>query len=265
MKSAAETKKIVKKTYGGIAKEKGSGCCGPASCCGPDLGVNFADDYQGLAGYAPEADLGLGCGLPVPFAGIREGDTVLDLGSGAGNDVFVARNLVGPSGRVIGVDMTEDMVDLAKKNAARLGADNTEFHLGEIEALPLSDGVVDVAVSNCVLNLVPDKEKAFAEIHRVLRPGGHFCISDIVLEGELPPELAEAATLYSGCVSGAMQQDDYLAVIDAAGFENVEVKAAKEIVLPDEFVREAAGEDGLALWREESVKILSLTITGHRR
>ena len=145
-----------------------------------------------------------------------------------------------------------------------LGADNAEFHLGEIEAMPLPDGEVDVVVSNCVLNLVPDKEKAFGEILRVLRPGGHFCISDIVLEGELPPELAEAAALYSGCVSGAMQKDDYLAVIDAAGFEDVEVKAAKEIVLPDAVILEAAGEEGLAAWRDRAVRILSLTITGHK-
>lgn len=262
MKDAAETRKMVEKTYGDIARGRAGSCCGPTSCCGPDLQVDFADDYGGLDGYAPEADLGLGCGLPVPHAGIREGDTVLDLGSGAGNDVFVARSLVGETGRVIGVDMTADMVTLARENAARLGADNAEFHLGEIENLPLPDGEVDVAVSNCVLNLVPDKAAAFAEIRRVLRPGGHFCISDVVLQGELPAELAEAAMLYSGCVAGAMQKDDYLAVIAAAGFRDVEVVAAKEIVLPDAFVRDAAGESGLNAWRAAGVKILSITVTG---
>jgi len=226
--------------------------------------VDFADRYEDLAGYVPEADLHLGCGLPVPLAGIRPGDTVLDLGSGAGNDVFVARAVTGPEGRVIGVDMVADMVALARENAGRLGADNVEFHLGEIEDLPLPDATVDVAVSNCVLNLVPDKAAAFAEIFRVLRPGGHFCISDIVLEGDLPEVLREAAALYTGCVAGARRRDEYLAAIAAAGFEDVEVMAQREIALPDDLVREAAGEDGLAAWRAGGTIIRSLTVRGTR-
>lgn len=267
MKDTAEIKNIVKQKYGEIAKARSESgqpgcCCGPTSCGDPTLGVNFADGYQDLDGYVPEADLSLGCGLPVPYAGIRAGDTVLDLGSGAGNDVFVARAVVGSAGRVIGVDMVPDMVERAKVNATRLGARNVEFHLGEIEDLPIADNEVDVVVSNCVLNLVPDKATAFGEIHRVLKPGGHFCISDIVLEGELPADLADAAIMYTGCVAGAQQKGDYLATIAAAGFTDVEIKTAKEIVLPDDLVFGAVGEGGLANWQAGGVAIRSLTVVG---
>lgn len=269
MKDAAEVKNIVKEKYTEIAKarpddQSGSGCCGPTSCCDPTLGVNFADGYQDLDGYVPEADLSLGCGLPVQYAGIREGDTVLDLGSGAGNDVFVARAVTGSSGRVIGVDMVPDMIERAKVNAAKLGAKNVAFHLGEIEALPIADDEVNVVVSNCVLNLVPDKGAAFGEIHRVLKPGGHFCISDIVLEGDLPEDLADAAIMVTGCVAGAQQKDEYLATIAAAGFKDIEIKAAKDIVLPDDLVREAVGEEGLVSWLAGGVAIRSLTVVGRK-
>jgi len=261
MKNAADVKKIVKEKYGEIAKARGGSCCGPTPC-DPTLGVNFAEGYQELDGYVPEADLNLGCGLPVPYAGISAGDTVLDLGSGAGNDVFVARAVTGDAGRVIGVDMVPDMVERAKENAAKLGAENVEFHLGEIEALPVAADEVNVVVSNCVLNLVPDKEAAFGEIYRVLKPGGHFCISDIVLDGELPADLADTAIMYSGCVAGAQQKDEYLKTIAAAGFTDVEVKTARDIVLPDDLVRDAVGDQGLADWLASGVAIRSLTVVG---
>lgn len=262
MKDAADIKNIVKEKYGEIARARGGlSCCGPTPC-DPTLGVNFAEGYENLAGYVAEADLNLGCGLPVPVAGIRRGDTVLDLGSGAGNDVFVARAVVGSEGRVIGVDMVEDMVARARENAAKLGARNVEFHLGDIEDLPLPAAAVDVVVSNCVLNLVPDKQATFGEIFRVLKPGGHFCISDIVLEGDLPEDLKDAAIMVSGCVAGAQRKDDYLATIAAAGFEQVEIKAAKDIDLPEDLVREAVGDEGLQDWRSRGTALRSLTVVG---
>lgn len=257
-----EIKQVVREKYGEVARTGGScGCCGGTDALG---GVNFADDYTQLAGYVPDADLGLGCGLPTRDAFIRPGDTVLDLGSGAGNDVFVARALCGPTGRVIGVDMVPAMVERARANAARLGADNVTFHLGEIEALPLDDACVDVVISNCVLNLVPDKARAFAEIRRVLRPGGRFSVSDIVLAGELPPGVRESATLYAGCVAGALQEQEYLDVIAAAGLVDVQVRSRKRIDLPDEVVAQALAPQQAAAFRASGAGIWSLTVTGRR-
>ena len=270
MKKENELKQIVKEKYGAIAADSGS-CCGSGTgsgsgngCgCGPEV-VNFSEGYKGLDGYVAEADLGLGCGLPTEFAGIEEGQTVLDLGSGAGNDVFVARSLVGPAGKVIGVDMVPRMVDLAKAAAVRLDAGNVEFLEGEIEELPLENETVDVAVSNCVLNLVPDKAKAFAEIHRVLKPGGHFCISDIVLDGELPAELAAAASLYAGCVSGAVQHNEYLDIINRAGFHDVVVRSQRKLDLPDEILSEHLDEETILKFRKSGVGIFSVTVVGWR-
>ncbi|MBU8869520.1 MAG: arsenite methyltransferase [Gemmatimonadales bacterium] len=267
MEKNNELKQMVKEKYGAVAAGGGS-CCGPGSGCGcgtASAGVNFSEPYAGLDGYVAEADLGLGCGLPTEFAGIEKGQTVLDLGSGAGNDVFVARSLVGSNGRVIGVDMVPRMLELAKANAARMGVENVEFLEGEIENLPLDDEVVDVAVSNCVLNLVPDKRKAFIEIFRVLKPGGHFCISDIVLEGELPAELEEAAALYAGCVSGAMQRKDYLDTIAQAGFQDVAVRSQRQLDLPDETLGEHLGEEAIRTFRSSEVGIFSVTVMGWRR
>jgi len=226
--------------------------------------VNFSEGYAGLDGYAKDADLGLGCGLPTEWAGLEKGHTVLDLGSGAGNDVFVARALVGDEGRVIGVDMVPEMVTKAQENAERLGAKNVEFHLGEIENLPLEDATVDVAISNCVLNLVPDKARAFAEIHRVLKPGGHFCISDIVLDGELPPKMAAAAALYAGCVSGALQREKYLGVIGGAGFGQVSVRQQRRLDVPDALLREHLDEAEISAWRTSGAGIFSVTVVGYR-
>ena len=196
------------------AKEQNqSSCCGSIGCCDSMDYSIFSDDYTKLEGYNPDADLGLGCGLPTQYAGIVKGNHVLDLGSGAGNDCFVASTLVGEEGKVTGIDFTDAMLEKANKNLEKSGFKNIAFIKGDIENMPLQDNTNDVVISNCVLNLVPDKEKAFSEIRRVLKPGGHFCISDIVLTGDLPNKLKEAAEMYAGCVSGALQKSDYLKII----------------------------------------------------
>ncbi len=256
-------KDLVKDGYGSIAREGGS-CCGPQSCCENLSGINFSAGYSNVEGYEADADLGLGCGLPTEQAAIKPGETVLDLGSGAGNDVFIASSLVGAEGRVIGLDMTEDMVTRARENAVKLGRGNVEFVLGEIEDIPLPDAEVDLVVSNCVLNLVPDKSRAFGEIQRVLKPGGRFAISDIVLRGELPPSLAEASLLYVGCVAGAQQEEQYLATIAAAGFADIAVEKSREIALPGDMVAGVLGESEAADFLASGVKIMSITVTAKR-
>jgi len=268
MQTENEIKEIVKEKYGEIAKQSTS-CCGPTSCCGTaDSKIAgytvMQDDYHHLDGYDADADLGLGCGLPTEFAAIKKGDVIVDLGSGAGNDVFVARAITGDEGKVIGIDMTKEMIDKANANNARLGFKNVEFHLGEIEAMPLEDSIADVVVSNCVLNLVPDKQKAFTEIYRILKPGGHFCVSDIVIKGELPENLKKSAMMYAGCVSGAIQQDDYLNIISAAGFTNSEIKKTKVIDLPDEILKEYLSEAELTGYRQSGVGIFSITVTANK-
>lgn len=260
-------KEMVKEKYGEIAKKSGS-CCGPASCCGTEnkiVGYTVMnDEYDNLDGYMKDADLGLGCGLPTEYAGIKKGNVVVDLGSGAGNDVFVARALVGDEGKVIGIDMTQEMIDVANRNKKKLGFGNVEFYLGEIEAMPLDNSSADVVVSNCVLNLVPNKQKAFAEIYRILKPGGHFCVSDIVIKGELPMNLKKSAEMYAGCVAGAVQYDEYLKIISDSRFKNVEVKKTKVIDLPDEILREYLSETELKLYRESGVGIFSVTVTADK-
>jgi SAM-dependent methyltransferase len=263
VKSADELKDIVKSKYGEIARQGGS-CCGPTGCGDTLGGACFAQDYQGLDGYFPDADLGLGCGIPTEYAGIEAGQTVVDLGSGAGNDVFVVRAIVGAKGRAIGLDMVPDMVAKAKRNAAQLNYDNVEFHLGEIEDMPLADGIADVVVSNCVLNLVPDKKRAFAEIHRVLKPGGHFCVSDIVLEGDLPAALGDAAIAYAGCVAGAQQKQEYLATIAAAGFSDATIRATRRVDLPDQLMSDVLGAGNGAELAASGFGIYSITVVGHK-
>lgn len=265
MNSDKEIKEMVKQKYGAIAEQSKeqnqSSCCGSTCGCSPQVEFSvMAEDYSKLPGYAPEADLALGCGLPTEFAQIKEGDTVVDLGSGAGNDCFIARSVTGKKGRVIGVDMTEAMVAKATMNAARLGYVNVEFRLGDIEALPITDSTADVVVSNCVMNLVPDKEKAFAETYRILRPGGHFSISDIVLKGELPDDLRRDAALYAGCISGALQKEEYLAVIHGAGFTNITVQKERKIDVPEEILRRHLSVDQLAEFKQQHVGIFSVTV-----
>lgn len=261
-------KDIVKEKYSAIAKqtkqENESSCCGATSCCSIVDYTVFSENYDKLEGYNPDADLGLGCGLPTEYAGIQPGNSVIDLGSGAGNDCFVARALVGETGYVAGIDFTEAMVDKARENARKLGYTNVDFILGDIEDIPVKFGVVDVVVSNCVLNLVPDKPKAFAEIFRVLKQGGHFCISDVVLEGELPQGLKEDATMYAGCVSGALERSGYMKIISEAGFKNLEIKKEKKIELPDELLLTYMSADELTKFKNGSTGIFSITVTGDK-
>lgn len=260
----ASLKAVVRETYTAVVDQ--SRATNAASCCGvgPVLALDnpaiMADDYSKLAGYVADADLGLGCGLPTQFANIQPGDTVIDLGSGAGNDCFVARHETGPTGKVIGIDFTDAMIARARQNADKLGHNNVEFRQGDIEQMPVSDNVADVVVSNCVLNLVPNKRSVIAEILRVLKPGGHFSISDIVLRGELPDKLREAAEMYAGCVSGAIQQDEYLQLIQEAGFANLIVQKQKAIFLPDDLLANYLSPDGIAAYRASADAIVSVTV-----
>jgi len=257
-------KEIVKEKYGQIAVQNNSGCaCG----CSTSKIVDYTivqDDYDGIKGHVKEADLGLGCGVPTEYAGIKEGNTVVDLGSGAGNDVFVARAIVGDRGKVIGIDFTPEMLDKAKKNNEKLGFINVEFKMGEIENIPLENSIADVVISNCVLNLVPDKSMAFSEIYRILNNGGHFCVSDIVLKGELPAELKKSAEMYAGCVAGAIQQDEYIDVIKKAGFRNVEIKKTKTTELPDNILKDYLNPGQIKEFRENKTGIFSITVVGEK-
>jgi ubiquinone/menaquinone biosynthesis C-methylase UbiE len=269
METANELKQVVKEKYGEIAKaSKSSGCCGPTCCGGEESKIVgytvMKDEYDNLEGYVADADLGLGCGLPTEYAGIKKGDIVVDLGSGAGNDVFVARAIVGDEGKVIGLDMTEEMVEKANLNKSKLGFKNVEFHLADIEQMPFENNIADVVVSNCVLNLVPDKRKAFSEIYRVLKPGAHFCVSDIVIKGELPAGLKKSAEMYAGCVAGALQQDEYLGIIKETGFKNIEIKKTKVIELLDEVLRDYISDSEIEMFKKNNTGIFSITVVGHK-
>lgn len=265
MSTDQELKELVKEKYGEIAlqskEQNETSCCGSGSgCCSTVDYAIMAEDYTKLPGYVADADLGLGCGLPTEFALIKPGNTVVDLGSGAGNDAFVARSIAGEHGRVIGVDMTEAMIAKAKINAEKLNFTNVEFRLGDIENMPVEDSVADVVVSNCVMNLVPNKQKAFSETFRILKSGGHFSISDIVLKGALPDNIRSAAEMYAGCVSGAQQIEDYLATIKQAGFVNIAVQKDREINIPNELlVKYISLEDAIA-YRNSGAGIYSITV-----
>jgi arsenite methyltransferase len=242
-----EIKKTVREKYGRIAQP--SSCCGPVNtCCGPQVsccGDTPTLEISKKIGYTQEelkaipegADLGLGCGNPVAIASLKEGDTVLDLGSGAGIDCFLAAKRVGPKGRIIGVDMTPEMLERARENVKRTEYENVEFRLGEIEHLPVADSSIDVVISNCVINLSPDKGQVFNEAYRVLKPGGRLMVSDIVLTRELPESIKNSIEAYIGCVAGALLKDTYLETIEAAGFKDVtivdEVRFPSEILAND--------------------------------
>lgn len=262
--SAEKLKEIVREKYSQIAgQSKGqneSSCCGSTCDCSTVDYTVMADDYSTLKGYVSDADLGLGCGLPTEFALIKEGDTVVDLGSGAGNDCFIARSITGENGKVIGIDFTEKMIEKARANAEKLKYKNVEFRQGDIENMPLAGNVADVVVSNCVLNLVPNKKQAFAETFRVLKKGGHFSVSDIVLVGELPERLRKGAEMYAGCVAGAIQKEEYLSVIKEAGFANITVQKEKKISLPDEILKEYLSETEIADFKSGKSGIISVTI-----
>ena len=265
MNNDSQLKQLVKEKYSEIANQSkdinAASCCGATSaCCGDDVYNIMADDYTKLEGYNPDADLGLGCGLPTEFAKIKEGDTVIDLGSGAGNDAFVARKLAGEKGKIIGIDFTDAMIARARDNAEKLGFNNVEFRQGDIEDMPVTANKADVIVSNCVLNLVPNKHKVFSEVYRVLKPGGHFSISDIVLEGELPAKWKEVAELYAGCVSGAIQKKDYLGIIEEAGFKNMLLQKDKAIVIPDSILADYLSAEEIAAYKNGNTKITSITV-----
>lgn len=261
-----EIKLIVKEKYGEIAKQSvlmnQTSCCGSTSnCCDVDYTI-FSDDYAGQKGYNPDADLGLGCGLPTEFAGIGKGDHVLDLGSGAGNDCFVARALVGETGKVTGLDFTDAMLEKARINNEKMGYTNVEFVKGDIENMPLSNESFDVVISNCVLNLVPDKEKAFAQIFRVLKFGGHFCISDVVLNGILPDKLQKTAEMYAGCVSGAIEKSNYIKIIEESGFSDIQIRKEKQIGIPDQILANFLSPLELDSFKNSGTGIFSITVTG---
>lgn len=262
-------KEIVKEKYSQIAAKSDSssdsGCCCVPSCCGttPDYTV-FSDSYENQAGYHPDADLGLGCGIPTEFAGLQPGDHVLDLGSGAGNDCFVARAIVGETGKVTGLDFSEEMITKAWKNVAKLGFENVVFVQGDIEEMPFANSRFDVILSNCVLNLVPDKAKAFAEMMRVLKQGGHFSVSDVVTKGELPDKLRADAEMYAGCVSGAMKMEDYLQVIKDAGFENLQIHKQKKLEIPEEILKNYLSEGENLAQLKESAGLYSITVSAHK-
>ena len=263
MKTSEELKDIVKEQYGKIAlQEKDDNA---ASCCGATSTSNkvysiMMDDYSEIEGYNPDADLGLGCGLPTQFAHIEKGDTVIDLGSGAGNDCFVARHETGDAGKVIGIDFTETMIAKARVNADKMAYNNVEFRFGDIDNMPVADNTADVIVSNCVLNLVPDKEKVIKEIFRVLKPGGHFSISDIVLIGDLPESLRQDAEMYAGCVSGAIQKDEYLGFIKEQGFADITIQKEKVITIPDDILSKYLSADELAKVHAKDIGIFSITV-----
>jgi len=264
MNNDSQLKELVREKYGQIANQSkdnnAASCCGATGCCETDVYNIMADDYSKLEGYNPDADLGLGCGLPTEFAKINSGDTVIDLGSGAGNDAFIARKITGEKGRVIGIDFTPAMVQKARENAEKLGLNNVEFRQGDIEDMPLTSNLADVMVSNCVLNLVPNKHKVFSEIYRVLKPGGHFSISDIVLEGALPPKWKEVAEMYAGCVSGAIQKKDYLGIIGEAGFSNITVQKDKTITIPDEILSGYFSPEEIRDFKNSGTRITSITV-----
>ncbi len=263
MTTSEKLKTIVRDKYSKIAEQdievNQSSCCGAGGNTTEVYNI-MTDDYTGLSGYHEEADLGLGCGLPTQFAKIRKGDTVIDLGSGAGNDCFLARHETGDTGKVIGIDFTEAMIKKARANAEKLGYNNVEFRQGDIETMPVSDNIADVIVSNCVLNLVPNKQAVISEIFRVLKPGGHFSISDIVLVGDLPKALREDAEMYAGCVAGAIQKDEYLGFINKTGFENIIVQKEKAIIIPNDILSKYLSADEIAAFKNGETGIFSITV-----
>ena len=263
METQEQVKDMVRQKYSEIALQdketNASSCCGAGGCSTEVYNI-MADDYTHLEGYNPDADLGLGCGLPTHYAKIKKGDVVIDLGSGAGNDAFIARHETGEAGKVIGIDFTPAMIERARHNAEVRGFHNVEFTQGDIEKMPVTANTADVIVSNCVLNLVPNKDGVIKEIYRVLKPGGHFSISDIVLEGQLPKEIKEAAEMYAGCVAGAIQKQVYLELIEANGFKNITVQKDKAIIIPDDILSNYLSAEQILAFKESGTGIRSITV-----
>jgi arsenite methyltransferase len=268
--NSEDIKRIVQEKYGEIARgseqqSQSSCCCQSSDCCSSVDYTVFSENYEKVDGYNPDADLNLGCGIPTQFAAIKKGDSVLDLGSGAGNDCFVAHALVGETGKVTGIDFTDEMVDKAGKNLRKLGYKNVFFVKGDIEEMPISSNQFDVVLSNCVLNLVPDKNKAFSEIFRVLKPDGHFCVSDVVIKGYLPEKLRKDAEMYVGCVSGAIDMDEYFKIMKLKGFKNIQIHKQKEISLPDELLTNYLTNDEMSSLKKEKLGIYSITVSGYKQ
>lgn len=263
MENQEQIKEMVKQKYSEIALQEksanASSCCGAGGCSTEVYNI-MTDDYTGLNGYNADADLGLGCGLPTAYAGIKKGNTVIDLGSGAGNDCFIARAETGDTGRVIGIDFTPAMIEKARENSDKLGYNNVEFRQGDIERMPVTANIADVIVSNCVLNLVPNKAAVFSEIFRILKVGGHFSISDIVLVGQLPESIQTAAEMYAGCVAGAIQKNEYMALIEKAGFKNVCIQKEKAIVIPDDILSNYLNSQQMEEYKASETGIFSITV-----
>ncbi len=263
MQTEEQLKEIVRKKYSEIAlqdKETNmSSCCGAGGCSTEVYNI-MSEDYTTLNGYNADADLGLGCGLPTQYAQIKKGDVVVDLGSGAGNDCFIARHETGETGKVIGVDFTPAMIDKARSNAEVRGFNNVEFRQGDIESMPITANTADVIVSNCVLNLVPNKDAVIKDIYRVLKPGGHFSISDVVLVGALPEGLRKDAEMYAGCVSGAIQKEVYMELIHANGFEQVTIQKEKAIIIPDDILINYLTTEQIAAFKNGATGIFSVTV-----
>jgi len=267
MTTNEEIKEMVKQKYSEIALQNqdtnATSCCGSGGCSTEVYNV-MNDEYDHLEGYNAEADLKLGCGLPTEFAKIKPGDTVIDLGSGAGNDCFVARHETGETGKVIGIDFTPEMINKARLNAEKLKYNNVEFRLGDIENIPTMSNVADVVVSNCVMNLVPNKPKAFSEVQRILKVGGHFSISDIVLTGDLPEKIKNAAEMYAGCVASAIQKDEYLEIIKNCGFQNVTIQKEKPIIIPNDILKNYLNEEEIEIYNSNKNIIFSITVYGEK-
>jgi arsenite methyltransferase len=263
METQEQIKEMVRRKYSEIAlqdKENNEASCCGSGCCSTEVYNIMSEDYTKLEGYNADADLGLGCGLPTQFAQIRKGDTVIDLGSGAGNDCFIARSETGETGKVIGIDFTDAMIEKARINTEKLGFHNVEFRKGDIEKMPVTANSADVIVSNCVLNLVPDKDAVFKEIKRVLKPGGHFSISDIVLVGSLPSKIREAAEMYAGCVAGAIQKQAYLELIEINDFQNITIQKEKQIIIPDDILSSYLNEEEIGQFKSSGTGIFSVTV-----
>jgi len=267
METQEQIKEMVRRKYSEIALQdketNDSSCCG-ASCCSTEVYNIMSDDYTSLNGYNADADLGLGCGLPTQFAKIKKGDLVIDLGSGAGNDCFVAHSETGQGGKVIGIDFTDAMIEKARANAEKLNFHNVEFRKGDIEKMPITSNIADVILSNCVLNLVPNKDNVFKEIHRVLKPGGHFSISDIVLVGALHKKIREAAEMYAGCVSGAVQKETYMELIKTNGFKNISIQKEKQITVPDDILSTYLSVEDIREFKNSGAGIYSITVYGEK-
>ncbi|MFR1814189.1 arsenite methyltransferase [Dysgonomonas capnocytophagoides] len=269
MNTNEEKKALVKQRYSELALNSDalkSGCCCGTNPATPSKKVFtiMSEDYSHLKGYEADADLGVGCGLPTEYAGIKQGNTVLDLGSGAGNDCFIARAEVGEIGKIIGIDFSPQMIEKARKNATKRGYTNIEFIEGDIENMPLPDNSIDVVVSNCVLNLLPEKDKIFKEIYRVLRKNGHFCISDVVLNGVFPKEFTDNASMYAGCIASAIQKENYISEIEKANFSNIKIERTKTVVIPDGVLQEHLDELTIAKYKAGNAGIYSITVTGNK-